>query len=308
MALLRFKPIPKQTVWGGNTVRDYYGYDWMPDNVGMAWAFADQGEDSNICTSGEYEGETLGTIWKQHEELFGDTNRPFPLIVSLLGPVADLSIQIHPDTAHAQLEGYPYGKNECWYFLDAAPGSKIVFGHNAVDENDLRNYVEEKRWNELISHLDVKKDDFIYIPAGLLHACCKNTLVYEVQQSTNVTYRFYDFDRIDANGKKRELHLEKAISCVNYDKAAMTNTAHPVAEELPGMRRTHLISNESFTVEKLEVSGPSTLSAGPYQLITVARGSGFANGEKVTVGDHFLLPQDEVLSLDGDMMLFATTA
>ena len=155
MALLRFKPIPKQTVWGGNTCRDYYHYDWMPDGVGQAWAFADQGEQSNVCVSGEYEGKTLGELWREHSELFGDTNRQFPVIISLLCPVDDLSIQVHPDTEHAKPLGFAAGKNEAWYFLEAAEGSELVYGHNATDEADLRNYIAEGRWADLIDHLPI---------------------------------------------------------------------------------------------------------------------------------------------------------
>ena len=281
MALLRFKPIPKKTVWGGTTVRDYWHYDWMPDGVGQAWAFADQGDESNVCVSGEFEGKTLGELWREHSELFGDTDRVFPVIVSLLGPEDDLSIQVHPDDEHAKPLGFPYGKNEAWYFLEAEPDAAIVFGHNATDEED---------------------------PSGLLHACCKGTVVYEIQQSTNVTYRFYDYDRVQADGSLRELHLEPAIETLHYDKSEMVNSAKPVMVELDGMTRTTLVSNDSFTIEKLEVTGPAEVPAGPYELVTVARGAGRANGEDITVGDQFLLPRGESLSLDGNVTLFMTTA
>lgn len=308
MALLRFKPIPKQTVWGGNTCRDYYHYDWMPDGVGQAWAFADQGEQSNVCVSGEYEGKTLGELWREHSELFGDTNRQFPVIISLLCPVDDLSIQVHPDTEHAKPLGFESGKNEAWYFLEAAEGSELVWGHNATDEADLRNYIAEGRWADLIDHLPIEKDDFVYLPAGLLHACCKNVIAYEIQQATDVTYRFYDYDRVQADGSLRELHLEQAIDCLSYDKSLMVNQAKPWTEDLGNMKRTHLISNDSFTVEKIEVTGPCTLPGEEYKLVTVGRGSGTANGEDIAVGDQILLPKGEPLELDGNVTLLTTTA
>lgn len=308
MALLHFKPIPRQIIWGGDVIKNYYGYDWMPDNVGQAWAFAAQPTESNECLTDPYKGLTLKDLWEKHSELFGDTDRLFPVIVSLLGPVKDLSIQVHPDTENARKAGFLYGKNECWYFLEAEPDSKIVFGHNAKNEEDLRKYIAEGRWDDLIDHLDVSKDDFVYIPSGLLHACCKGVCAYEVQQSTDVTYRFYDYDRVDAQGNKRELHLEKAIETLSYDKSAMVNIAHPVAEEIPGGIVTHLISNESFTVTKVEVDGQAKLPAGTYQLVTVARGSGVANGENVQVGSQFLLPRGEALELSGKLTLMMTTA
>lgn len=308
MSLLRFKPLPKQTLWGGDTVKNFWHYDWMPEKVGQAWAFAAQENESNECISGKYKGMTLKEIWEQHSELFGNTDRTFPVIVSMLGPVKKLSIQVHPTDEFAKRDGYPYGKNEIWYFFDAEPGAKIVFGHNAKNEADLRKYISEDKWEELINHLDVHPGDTVYIPAGILHACCENVCVYEVQQSTDLTYRFYDYKRPDANGNLRELHVEKAIETLNYNQSEMVNKANPKSEMIGTACLTTLIDNLSFTVKKLEVKDTCTVPAGPYELVSIAKGKGFANGGHVEVGDHFLLPKDTELKLEGEMLVMMTTA
>ncbi len=309
MGPLFFKPIPFETVWGGTAIKKYYGYDWMPDMTGQAWAFAAQGEKSNVCETAPFEGKTLGELWNSNPELFGDTDREFPLIISMLCPCDDLSIQVHPDEEHAKAMGYAYGKNEAWYFLEAADDASIVFGHNATDEADLRSYIDEGRWSDLLRHLKVRKDDFVYLQSGLLHACGKNVIAYEVQQSTDVTYRFYDYDRTDAAGNKRELHLEQAIGTLHYDPELNTETydAHVVASG--GCVRTTYIDNPSFRIEKIQIDGDAyELCEDTYELVSVVRGEGTANGVPVKVGSHFLAPKDCPVTIEGNLTVMMTTA
>lgn len=309
MEPLFFKPIPFVTVWGGNSIKDYYGYDWMPDQTGQAWAFAVQGENSNICQNGEYAGKTLGELWKEQSQLFGDTDRDFPLIISMLCPCDDLSIQVHPDVEHARKLGYEHGKNEAWYFIEADPGSRIVFGHNAADEAELRSLISQDRWDDLIRHLNVHKDDFVYIESGTLHACCAGVIAYEVQQSTNVTYRFYDYDRTDAKGAKRPLHVEQAIDALHYDKDSNHERYQTKVEALGGCIRTTYTDSPSFRIEKIVVDDDSyLLDEDTYELVSVVRGSGTVNGTKVSVGSHFLVPKDVPTTIAGTLTCMMTTA
>lgn len=309
MEPLFFKPIPFKTVWGGTSIKEYYGYDWMPDGTGQAWAFAAQPDDSNVCAYGPFEGKTLKELWENNPELFGDTDREFPLIISMLCPCDDLSIQVHPDEERAREMGYTMGKNEAWYFLDAADDAKIVFGHNATDEADLRSYIEEGRWDELYRHLKVRKDDFVYVPSGELHACGKGVIAYEVQQATNVTFRFYDYDRVDADGNKRELHLEQAISCLKYDPELNVERYSTSVEAYGGCVRTVYCDNESFKIEKLQIDDDTyRLEEGTYELVSVVRGEGTVNGTPVKVGSHFLVPKDCPVEISGTLTCMMTTA
>ena len=309
MEPLFFKPIPFRTVWGGTSIKQYYGYDWMPDGTGQAWAFADQGDKSNVCQNGKYAGRTFGELWREHGELFGDTNRDFPLIISMLCPEHDLSIQIHPDEEHAKAAGYAYGKNEAWYFLEAKEDAKIVYGQNAKDEADLRSYIDGGRWNDLIRHLNVHKDDFVYLEAGTLHACCGGVIAYEVQQSTDVTYRFYDYDRTDDQGNKRELHLEQAIDCMHYDSSYNYERYQASVVAYGGCIRTTYYDSPSFRIEKLVVDDDAySLKENTYELVSVVRGSGEVNGVPITVGSHFLVPKDCEAVISGKNTCMMTTA
>lgn len=176
MGVLFFKPIPRLAIWGHTLVKDYFGYHDFPDGVGQAWSFSCQKGASNICETAPYQGKTLLELWQEHQELFGHPNEQFPVIISLVGPEDDLSIQVHPDVKAALKLGYQAGKNEAWYFIEAEPGAKIVYGHNAKDEADLTHYIKEEQWDKLIRHLEVHPDDFVYLPAGLLHALKRGVL------------------------------------------------------------------------------------------------------------------------------------
>lgn len=309
MSALFFEPIPFVTVWGGESIKRYFGYDWMPDRTGQAWAFSAQDKNSNVCMNGSYAGMTLRELWEKDPQLFGDTDRDFPPIVSLLCPCDRLSIQLHPDAERAKAAGYSFGKNEAWYFLETAKGADIVFGHNAVDENDLRSYVSQGRWDDLVRHLKVHDDDFVYIPAGTLHACGANVIVYEVQQSTDVTYRFYDYDRVGADGAKRQLHLEQAIDCLKYGSDLNRVRYDARVEACGGCIRTTYTDSPSFTIEKLVVDDDAYVLEGDrYELVSVVRGTGTVDGEKVAVGSHFLAPLGEKVEIAGNLTCMMTTA
>lgn len=307
MSILFFKPIPRKAIWGNTLVKDYFGYDDFPDGVGQTWTFSTQESASNLCLSAPYEGKTLLELWTEHQELFGHPKENFPVIISLVGPEDDLSIQVHPDKRYANKIGYPDGKNEAWYFIEAEENANIVYGHNAEDRADLCQYIEQDRWDDLICHRDVHKDDFVYLPAGLLHAMRKGVVAYEIQQATDITYRFYDYHRKDAQGNERELHLAQAIDCISYDRALMENSIEPIVENQENACQTVYISNDSFTVTKLEVHGPCSMKWDNYQLTTVIRGSGKADGKEIKIGDNFLIPTKTEIKFDGELTIMMTT-
>lgn len=307
MSVLFFKPIPKYTIWGTDLVKDYFNYNEFSFGVGQAWAFSAQKEESTVCVSDPYRGRTLYDLWKDNQELFGFKKDEFPVIISLVGPADDLSIQVHPDKNYAKTIGYNNGKNEAWYFIEADEDADIVYGHKAKDKNDLNKYIENDKWYELIDHLKVKKDDFVYLPAGLLHALKKGSIVYEIQQSTDITYRFFDYNRVDDHGNKRELHINEAVDCLSYDKELMKNDIKPKISKYNTYTLTEYISNDSFTVSKLEVGGVCDYKNDNYQLATVIRGSGSVDESKLSVGDNFLIPINSKIKLSGQMTIMMTT-
>lgn len=191
-----------------------------------------------------------------------------------------------------------------------------LFGHpnepfpviiSLVGPEDLKDYIRNEHWDDLIRYLDVKSDDFVYLPAGLLHALRKGSIVYEIQQATDITYRFYDYHRKDSQGNERELHLDKAIECLNYDQSKMENNVQPIEKKYDNIKETVYISNDSFTVTKLEVSGLSSYIYNNYQLATVVKGCGKADGVEIKMGDNFIIPINNKVEFDGQMIIMMTT-
>ena len=307
MSVLFFKPIPRPAIWGHTLVKDYFQYDEFPKGIGQSWSFSAQDNASTVCLSEPYQGKTLLELWNEHPELFGYPKGQFPVIISLVGPEDDLSIQVHPDTQHAKKLGFSSGKNEAWYFIDAKEGANIVYGHNAKDENDLRGYIQNDQWDALIRHLDVYPGDFVYLPAGLLHALRKGSIVYEIQQATDITYRFYDYHRKDENGQERELHLEQAISCLSYNPDDMVNHVSKQMINHEGYRETIFMSSPSFTVSRLEVIGKGIYQSDHYQLATIVKGEGQVDGQKVKIGESLLIPVHNQITVEGQMTIMMTT-
>lgn len=307
MSVLFFKPIPRPAIWGHTLVKDYFRYYDFPEGIGQSWSFSAQQGNSTVCLSKPYEGKTLLELWENHQELFGHSGEKFPVIISLVGPEDDLSIQVHPDSEHAKKIGFSSGKNEAWYFIESKECANIVYGHNAKDEEELRNYIKQDKWDDLIRHLDVHTDDFVYLPAGLLHALRKGSVVYEIQQATDITYRFYDYHRKDNQGNERELHLEQAISCLSYDQRDMENNIDPVVTNHEGYKQTVYISNDSFTVTKLEIEDGSTYECDNYQLATVVKGHGKVDGRETKIGESFLIPIHNKVEFEGKMTIMMTT-
>ncbi len=301
--ILFFEPIPRYTIWGGKACNQYFHTeDRFEDGVGQIWAFSAQAGEgmSTVCSSEPFKGKTLREIWEQEPALFGGKTGVFPLIISLVAPEDDLSLQVHPDAEQAIRRGYPMGKNEAWYFIRCQEGASIVYDHFMKDREEMQAYVQAERWDEIPKHRPVRDGDFVYIPAGMMHAMGKGVVVYEIQQSTDVTYRFYDYHRKDKNGNERPLDLEDAIECLHYDgapKEAQPSVAGP---------ETIYISNDSFTVSRLEVKEPLTWHTEPYRLATVTVGAGTADGIPVREGSSFLIPSDTKVDLDGNMEIMLT--
>lgn len=306
MAVYFFQPIAKYTIWGGTACNDYFNMKDFTEGVGQVWAFSAQENDSTMCLTPPYAGMTLLEMWHTHPELFLSLDASFPVIVSLVAPEAHLSIQVHPNRQKAGELGYPMGKNEAWYFIQSPPESSIVYGQTAKSEDDVRSYIREGRWSELVRKRPVAEQEFVYIPAGMLHALSKGNIVYEVQQATDITYRFYDYDRVDGSGNKRQLHLEEAISCLDYSISPEENTGF-VSHARDGYAETVFIRNDSFTVSRLEVNGEAGYHTEPYRLATVVKGEGWVDGLPVRTGSSFLIPAGKAAELAGIMTIMMTT-
>ena len=214
--ILFLGPIFKSMIWGGDRLRTEFSYDIPDDNTGECWAISAHPKGDSTIYKGIYKGKTLSWLWDNMRHLFGYRKETsFPLLVKIIDAKKDLSIQVHPDDSYVNKHKLgSYGKAECWYILDCDKEAEIVIGHNAKDKSELEHMIKEKRWMELIKSQRIKKGDFFYITPGTVHAIKAGTMLLEIQQSSDITYRLYDYDRLD-KGKARTLHIKESIEVIN---------------------------------------------------------------------------------------------
>ncbi len=302
--ILFLNPVFKQMIWGGDRMAKEYGYDIPGENTGECWAISAHANGDGEIRGGTYGGWKLSRLYAEHRELFGNsTEEVFPLLVKIIDAKADLSIQVHPDDAYAEKnENGALGKTECWYILDCDEDAKIVIGHTAKDKAELRRMIEENRWEELISVRPIKKGDFFQIEPGTVHAIKAGTLILETQQSSDITYRLYDYGRLQ-NGKPRELHIEKSIDVIECPHQDRTAGSEITMAEAATVQR--MVTCPFYTVKKISVDGVATLPMeGEYQLFSVMEGNGTLDDVPVKKGDHFLLPSGYgAYTLSGHMEL-----
>ena len=287
MEILRMKPVFKEAIWGGTRLRDDFGYDIPSDHTGECWAVSAHPE--GICTvdGGSYDGMPLTEVWEKHPGLFGNISSDrFPLLTKIIDANGDLSIQVHPDDTYAaEQENGSLGKMECWYIIDCVPDATIVIGHNAKTREELRAMVEEGRWNELIREVPIKKGDFFQIDPGTVHAIKAGTLILESQQSSDITYRLYDYGRLQ-NGKPRQLHISQSLDVIEVPFKERR------AEAPKGDSWLQLLySCKYYKVWKGSLNGNETLEQPEAFMIgSVISGEASFDGELFKKGDHFIIP------------------
>lgn len=289
------QPIFQERIWGGTKLRDLFGYDIPNDHTGECWAVSAHPNGQSVVKNGPYQGMKLGDLWTSHPELFRSSSKVFPLLTKILDASDDLSVQVHPDDEYAgKYENGELGKTECWYIVDAEPGAVIIYGHEAKTKEELVSMIENGEWDRFLTKVPVKPGDFFYVPSGTLHALGKGIVVLETQQSSDTTYRVYDYDRRDKDGNTRELHMEKAIDVTTVPQAY--EPISYVTTQRGGLTVTSFVSNSFFTVEKWNVSGEETEVAAneKYTIFSVLAGNGklTAGGQSYDLakGEHFILP------------------
>ena len=309
MELLFLEPVFKEAIWGGTKLRDSFGYDIPSDTTGECWAISAHKNGDCKIAGGRYDGKYLSQLWEEEPELFGNyPGSQFPLLIKIIDAKNDLSIQVHPDDAYAsEHENGSLGKTECWYVLDCEPGTKIVIGHNAKDKKELEEMIRQGRWDEFIRVTDVKKGDFFQINPGCLHAIKGGTLLIETQQSSDVTYRVYDYDRLQ-NGKPRELHVQQSIDCIVAPHEDFKQER--VVKNFDGMTSTRLVKCPYYTLEKWDVDGKYTFKMDKnFMNVSVIEGNGKVNGREISKGDHFIIPSlMEECTLEGNMSVMVSFA
>lgn len=288
MDILRLEPIFRDTVWGGEALKRF-GYDKAGNKTGECWGISAHKNGDCIIAGGDFDGKTLSWCYKNHRELFGNRQeKEFPLLVKIIGAAQDLSIQVHPDDEYAIAnENSSFGKTECWYILECDDNAMIVIGHNAKSREELKDMIRQERWNELIRTTHIKPGDFFYIEPGCLHAIKGGTLLIETQQSSDVTYRVYDYDRL-SNGNKRPLHIRQSIDCISTPHKDYDIKPKCIINEK--FQITRYVSCQYFTLEKWEVDGNCEFKQDKaFMNVTIIEGKGTLNGKEIKKGEHLIL-------------------
>ncbi len=285
--IIFLKPVFLDKIWGGNKLSKEFGFNLDSECVGECLAISAHKSGESIVLNGKHSGMTLGEIYKSEPDIFNnyDKEKEFPLLIKILDANADLSVQVHPDNLYANKHEDSLGKAECWYILDCDNDADIVMGHNAINKEELISHINNGAWDKLLSIKSLSKGEFYYIPPGTMHAIRKGTLIYELQQSSDITYRLYDYDRLE-NGKLRELHVNKSIDVITCPQAikSLNITKLDECTEL-------LIENEFFKLIKLNNKGTNHFKKGAeYQLVTVIDGYGSINEQDIKKGDSFIIP------------------
>lgn len=257
MEPLFFTPLLKTAIWGGSKLTRMKG---MPpaEGIGESWEVSAVEGSETLVDSGSHKGESLaGLIRRYGAKLMGEKNFrrygcDFPLLVKFIDSVRDLSIQVHPSDELAQRNGLPYGKTEMWYIVDAQPSARLVAGFNSdMNRDKCQQAVEEGTLEEKLRSHATKPGDCFFIPAGLIHSIGAGNMLVEIQQSSDCTYRVYDFNRRDANGNLRQLHLPQALEALDYSAGFDSRVRY---ERKPGQPVT-MVRCHYFTTRLYECAG-----------------------------------------------------
>ncbi|WP_138418631.1 mannose-6-phosphate isomerase, class I [Aquibacillus sediminis] len=291
------QPVFQERIWGGQKLQTEFNYEIPSAQTGEAWVISAHPNGPSIITNGPLAGKTLADAWNEHGELFHkskDNDEEYPLLVKILDANDDLSVQVHPNDTYArEVEGAPYGKTECWYVLSAEPEAELVIGHHAKSDQELKTMVENGEWDQFLGRIKVQAGDFVYVPSGTIHAIGKGIVILETQQSSDITYRVYDYDRTDAEGNKRELHLEKAMEVTTVPhKDAVGEQSVSKVEDLTVKQ---LVEAEYFSVYHWELEGSASLTLEQdFLQVSVIDGNATITVEdqsfEIEKGSHFILP------------------
>ena len=308
--MLILEPVIKENVWGGNRLVTEFHYLKSGEGLGECWGISAHPHGDCRIAEGIYKGETLSKLYQSHRELFGNLkSKEFPLLVKIIDAKDKLSIQVHPDDAYAKLhENGSLGKTECWYVMDCPEGAELVIGHTAKTRQELADMVHAGKYEELIRRVPVKKGDFVQIIPGTIHAITGGLLILETQQSSDITYRVYDYGRL-VEGKPRPIHVEQSIEVTNVpDESDQKGLVH--AQNLTVNELHELVSCDFYRVWKLVVKGTCELDqAYAFLNVSVIEGKGTMDGRSVKRGDHLILPFEYgKVSLEGEMELILSTA
>ncbi len=318
MKPLKFKALLKQTIWGGDKIIPFKHLDDHLENVGESWEISGVPGNETVVADGDYAGKKLNElVIEQKDKLVGKANYErfgdeFPLLIKFIDARQDLSIQVHPTDEIAKRQGKERGKTEMWYIMDSDKDAKLYSGLKMqITPEQYKAMVEDDTITDALAQYDVKEDDCFFLPAGRIHAIGTGCFLAEIQQTSDVTYRIYDFKRKDKDGNYRQLHTKEAAECINYTVEDDYRT-HYEQKKNEGVT---LVECPYFTTAVYDLDEPMTLDYSEldsFVILIGLKGEGTITdneGNTVTIsaGESILVPATtETLKVEGTIKMLET--
>lgn len=301
---LKFNYIYKEKIWGGNKLEKIYNRKLPNKSIGESWEVAAHPHGTSIIKNGRYKGINIqDLIDKYPDEMLGNRieaeyRERFPLLIKILDANEKLSVQVHPNDDYAsRIENEP-GKTEMWYILDAKPGAKLIYGLKpGTNKKIFSEAIKKGCLEKYLNKVEVEKGDIFYIPSGTIHALEEGILLAEIQQNSDTTYRVYDWNRVEIDGKPRELHIKKALDVIDFKKNIEKKNT-PLTRKYKTYKRSFLAACPYFITEKIEVNKDYALNPEGkrfYVIINIqGKGNIHSNGRyyQLNPGDTYFLPAE----------------
>lgn len=310
------KPAGKDYLWGGHRLKDDFSKEIDMEPLAETWECSTHPDGPSIVASGAHKGMLLTEVLKEHPEYMGThpkTDGGLPILIKFIDAKQDLSVQVHPDDEYARkYEHGSLGKTEMWYVLDATKNARLVYGfYHDISKEKLKKSLEEGTVERYLQKVKVKKDDLFYIEAGTVHAIGAGILIAEIQECSNITYRMYDYNRMDKDGKPRTLHIERALEVAN--RIGTQTPRQPMrvlryqkgyASELLCRCKYFQVERQLINTEKCREMADFQTDGNSFQVLLCVDGCGtlFGEGEMIHFfkGDCIFVPADSMpLKLHG---------
>ncbi len=296
MEILKLTAPCKDYLWGGNRLREEYGKVSDADKIAESWELSCHKDGESVIASGADKGKTLTRYVAENKAALGtncDRFEYFPILIKLIDAKDNLSVQVHPNNDYAMRVEGEYGKTEMWYIVDCNEDAKLIYGfEKEISREEFAKRIEENTLLEVTNNVPVHKGDVFFIEAGTLHAIGSGILIAEIQQNSNTTYRVYDYGRLGADGKPRQLHVEKAVEVTELCPPKYDTKPEGKPESISGGEKTLLRSCEYFNVNKVKCDGTVSFTADEksFNSILVLDGQGKIGGIDAKKGDSFFIP------------------
>ena len=293
--ILKLSPVFKNYLWGGTKLKTEFNKLTNLENVAESWELACHINGTNIIENTQ---TSLKTYLRNNPDLLGENSKKFdnfPILIKFIDAKDNLSIQVHPSNEYAQKHHNSYGKTEFWYVIDCEPDSYLYYGFSkTISKEEFETRINNNTLLEVLNKVPIKKGDTFFIEAGTIHAICKNTLIAEIQQNSDITYRIYDYNRLDKDGNLRELHIDKAIDVTSFTIPA--NSVTHIEETSDCYIKTFLTKSEYFEVYKYTINKNCKLhtDTSSFASLIILEGEGNISYENKIIpfkkGDSFFVP------------------